>query len=383
MRPAPPTGTNSERTATFPTDLLEVDTPALIVDLDVMQANISRMAAMAERHGVALRPHIKTHKSPWVARQQLEAGAVGVTAAKLGEAEAMVEGGIEDVVVAYPIVGEAKLARLERLMAAAPRVAVSLDDVQVAEGLAVVGRRLGRPVPVYLEVDAGLGRVGVAAGEAAVRLAQQVARLDGVRIQAVMTHGGHVGKEATREDLERAARAQALALVDTAERIRAAGIDVPVVSTGSTLAAPYEADTPGVTELRPGTYVYNDVNTVARFSATLETCAVYVLATVVSRPVPERAVVDAGSKSFGSDARVGGTGEPGEVVGRDDVRLVRASEEHGVLEVDPASPIAIGDRVAIVPNHVCPVVNLYDVMVGIRDGKIEREIPVVARGRRT
>ncbi len=369
-------------TATFPLEL-DVDTPALIIDLDVMDANIARAARMAREGGKAYRPHIKTHKSPWIARRQIAAGAVGVTAAKLGEAEAMVAGGIEDVVIAYPIVGDAKLRRLERLMTDAPRIAVSTDSVAVAEGLARVGRRLGRPVPLYLEIDAGLGRVGVPAGEEGVRLAQQIDTIEGVRIEAVMTHGGHVGAETDREGLERASRAQAEALVDTAERIRAAGIEVPGVSTGSTLAAPYEADTPGVTELRPGTSVFNDLNTIARFSAELERCAAYVLATVVSRPVAERAVVDAGSKSFGSDARAGGTGEPGAVVGREDATLVKASEEHGVLKLEPGSTLSIGDRVAIVMNHVCPVVNLYDVLVGVRGGVVEREIPVVARGRRT
>ncbi|MEX2541972.1 MAG: alanine racemase [Trueperaceae bacterium] len=362
---------------------LDVDTPALVVDLDVMDTNIERMAKMAAAHGVQLRPHIKTHKSPWIARRQIEAGAVGVTVAKLGEAEAMASGGIEDILIAFPLVGESKLRRLEQLMKRVPRVAVSLDDLRVAEGLAEVGRRLGRPVPVYLEIDTGLGRVGVASGGPALELAKAVADLEGVQIAAVMTHGGHVGAETTPEALERASRQQAQALVAVAEEIRSNGIEVPVVSPGSTLAAPYEADTPGVTEIRPGTYVFNDSNTIARFQAAPEDCAAYIIATVVSRPVPERAVVDAGSKSFGADAKVDRSGEPGLVVDRNDARLVRASEEHGVLELDPSSDLAIGDRVAIVMNHVCPVVNLYDTLIGVRDGRVEREIPVEARGRRT
>jgi D-serine deaminase-like pyridoxal phosphate-dependent protein len=361
----------------------EIDTPALIVDLDVLDANIARTQQMALRHGVALRPHIKTHKSPWIARRQVAAGAVGVTAAKLAEAEAMVAGGIEDVLIAFPLVGAEKLRRLERLVHDGAHIAVSLDDTVVAEELERVGRRLGRPLPVYLEIDTGLGRVGVDPGEAALQLAQAVARMPGLAIAAVMTHGGHVGAARTPKELEAMARDEAEVLVDTAEMLRRHGIEVPTVSPGSTLAAPFEAGTTGVTEIRPGTYAFNDANTIARWSATIEECAAYVLATVVSRPVPGRAVVDAGSKSFGADARVDGIHSPGLVRGREDVRLVRASEEHGVLEVDPASRLAIGDRITIVMNHVCPVVNLYDTMIGVRGPRVEREIPVVARGGRT
>lgn len=361
----------------------EIDTPALIVDLDVLDTNMARTQRLAERHGVGLRPHVKTHKSPWIARRQIAAGAVGVTTAKLAEAEAMVAGGIEDVLIAFPLVGEVKLRRLERLVHDAHRVSVSLDDLVVAEGLDRVGRRLGQQLPVYLEIDTGLGRVGVEPGEAALRLAQGVARMPGLAVAGVMTHGGHVGAAQTLEELGTMSRAEAEALVATAEVLRRNGIDVATVSPGSTLAAPYEAATSGVTEIRPGTYVFNDANTIARWSATLEDCAAYVLATVVSRPVPGRAVVDAGTKSFGADARVDGVQSPGLVRGRDGVRLVRASEEHGVLEVDPDSSLAIGDRIAIVMNHVCPVVNLYDVMIGVRGDIVEREIPVVARGGRT
>lgn len=365
-------------------DLLDaIDTPSLVIDLDVMDANIARMADLALRSEVDLRPHIKTHKSPWIARRQVAAGAVGVTAAKLGEAEVMVDGGIDDVLIAFPLVGENTLARLECLVQDARRVSVSLDSVTVAQGIGRVARRGGREIAVYLEVDTGLGRMGVPTGDPAVRLAEAVARVSGLRIAAVMTHGGHVGRESTDSALERASRDQAEALVATAERIRAAGIEVATVSPGSTLAAPFEADTAGVTELRPGTYVFNDANTVTRFSATLEQCAAYVVATVVARPVPGRAVVDAGTKSFGADACVAGSGSPGRIVGRSDVTLVRASEEHGVLEVEPGSKLAIGDRVAIVMNHVCPVVNLYDTMIGVRAGRIVREIQVTARGRRT
>lgn len=359
----------------------ELDTPSLVVELDVMEANIARMASLAREQRVALRPHIKTHKSPWIAKKQLEAGAVGITVAKLGEAEVMVAGGVRDVLVAFPLVGRAKLERLERLALEAD-LAVSLDAIEVAEGLSAVGERLGTKIPIYLEIDTGLGRVGVQSGSHAVGLARRVAALPGLELRGVMTHGGHVGAEESVGALERASRRQASDLVATANAIREAGMPVEVVSPGSTLAAPFEADTEGVTEIRPGTYVFNDANTVARWSATENTCAAFILATVVSRSAKDRAVIDAGSKTLGADARVGGGPGIGIVRGRTDVIVERTSEEHGTLRVDPTSDLKIGDRIEVIPNHICPVVNLSDVLIGTRNGHIEMEIPVAARGRR-
>ncbi len=362
----------------------DIDTPALVVDLAVMEANIDGMSAVARRRGVRLRPHTKTHKSPWIARRQLEAGASGITVAKLGEAEVMVEAGIRDILIAYPIVGERKLERLASLGAVAD-VKVSLDSLEAAEGVSQVGRRLGRRVPIYLEVDTGLHRVGVPPGRAAVELARAIARLSGVEIVAVTTHGGHVGAAETEAALEAASRAQAGTLVETAEAIRAAGIPVADVSPGSTLSARFDLDTPGVTEVRPGTYVFNDANTVRRWSASLESCAAFVLTTVVSRPAPDRAVVDAGSKTFSSDRPAGGEEQGyGIVEGRPDLVLARLTEEHGVLRVAGPSPdLRIGDRLAIVPNHICTAVNLADVLYGVREGRVVSEIAVAGRGKRT
>lgn len=360
----------------------DVDTPVLAIDLDIMERNISRMAKKAKRHNVKLRPHIKTHKSPEIARLQVAAGATGVTAAKLGEAEVMVRGGIEDVLIAYPIVGEKKLARLEKLVTDA-KVTVSLDSVEVAEGISRVGRRLGKRIPVYLEVDTGLKRVGVRPGAPAASLAQAVARLQGVEVRGVMTHGGHVGAATSKDQLEELSRAQAELLVETAEEIRRAGVEVAEVSPGSTLAAFYEADTPGVTEIRPGTYVFNDSNTVDRWMATPDECAAFVITTVVSRPAPDRVVIDAGSKTLSADQSVSGRGGHGLVLGGQGHQVVRLSEEHGVVQVDPDADISIGDQLLVVPNHICPAVNLSDYLVTVRNGSVVGEIPVLARGART
>jgi D-serine deaminase-like pyridoxal phosphate-dependent protein len=206
-----------------------------------------------------------------------------------------------------------------------------------------------------------------------------------VELVAVTTHGGHVGAAESPEALEASGRRQAAGLVAVAEAIRAAGLAVPDVSPGSTLSARFDLDTPGVTEVRPGTYVFNDANTVRRWSASLEECAAWVLATVVSRPAEGRAVIDAGSKTFSSDRAAGGEEHGyGIVKGRPELVLARLTEEHGVLEIaGPGPELRVGDRLAIVPNHICTAVNLTDVLYGVREGRVVSEIAVAARGRRT
>src|SRR5690625_3839474 len=360
----------------------DVDTPVLAVDAAVLERNIRKMAGLAARNGKALRPHAKTHKSPHVARLQLAAGATSVTVAKLGEAEVLADAGITDFLVAYPLVGRHKLRRLEALLERAT-VTVSLDSVEVAAGLAELGRKLGRALPVYVEVDTGLARLGPEAGEAAARLALEVARLDGLQVTGIMTHGGHVSAAGDRAGLEWLARAQAEALVETAELLRRRGLELEHVSTGSTPAAEFEADTPGVTEMRPGTYVFNDSNTVDRWAATPADCAAFAVTTVVSRPAPDRVVIDAGSKTLGADARVGGRPGAGIVLGRPGFEVTRLSEEHGVVSVPADSDVGIGEQLQIVPNHICAAVNLSDSLLIVRDGRVEDEWPVSARGRRT
>ena len=362
----------------------ELDTPALLVDLDIMERNIRGMAAMARDNGVALRPHAKTHKSPWIAHQQLRAGAVGVTVAKLGEAEVMVEAGITDILLAYPIVGEQKLRRLARLLTEAD-IILSVDSVEAAEEMARAVRLSGRGTArVYIDVDTGLRRMGLLPGEPTAALAEQVACVQGLEVVGLMSHAGHVSAGKSPEAVERAARQAAEALVETAELLRRRGLAIEHVSPGSTPAARFEAQVPGVTEIRPGTYVFNDRNTVDRWAAAENDCALTVLATVVSRPSPDRAVIDAGSKVFSSDPSVRGDGTFGLVVGWPGVRLARLSEEHGVLVLDDEAAgrrLQVGDRLHIVPNHVCPAVNLSDVLYGYQGERVVREISVAARGR--
>lgn len=357
-----------------------LDTPALVIDLDVLERNVAAMAELAVGADVGLRPHTKTHKSPRIARMQLDAGAAGVTVAKLGEAEIMVDGGIDDVLVAYPLVGEAKLARLRALLERA-RVRTTLDSVEVAEGLGRIGREMGRDIEVLVEVDTGLHRIGRPPGEPTAALVREVTRVPGVDVAGLLTHAGHAYRCTTKDELRAAGEREGRDLVETAERCAEDGIELRVISVGSTPTARHAAQVSGVTEIRPGTYVFNDVQQMRLGVATEAECAARVLATVVSR-VGDRFVLDAGTKAFSSD---GGDGPPfpgrGVVVGCPELRLDSMSEEHAVGHVEGGDELRIGDRVEVVPLHVCSAVNLFDLAYGIRGGRVEAELPIAARGR--
>ena len=279
---------------------VDLDTPALLFHLDALERNIAEMASVAREAGVRLRPHTKTHKAPAIARMQVEAGAAGITVAKLGEAEVMIGAGLDDVLVAYPLWGESKLARLRTLMERAD-VRVSLDSVEVAEGVGRVGRDLGRDVPVLVEVDTGLHRMGRAPGEPTVELATAVAGVSGIDMVGLLTHAGHAYASADAAALHTAAEREAMDLLETAEGCARAGMPVREISVGSTPTARIVATVPGVTEIRPGTYVVNDVQQMRLGVATEATCAARVLVTVVARPTDARFVVDAGTKAFTSD----------------------------------------------------------------------------------
>jgi D-serine deaminase-like pyridoxal phosphate-dependent protein len=363
------------------TPVTDLDTPSLLIDLDVLERNLAEMASVARDAGVRLRPHTKTHKSPEIARMQSDAGAAGITVAKLGEAEVMVDAGFDDVLVAYPIVGEQKLTRLRALMERAS-IRVSLDAAEVAEAVGRVGKDLGRAVPVLVEVDTGLHRMGKPAGDASARLAVDLAAVPGIEVVGLLTHAGHAYRASGRDELRRLAEREALDLLETAERCARNGLTIREISVGSTPTARIVARVPGVTEIRPGTYVFNDVQQMRLGLAAEADCAARVLTTVVARPTKDRFVLDAGSKVFTSD---GGDGPPfpgrGVIAGRPELTIDFMSEEHAVGHVTGDRPLAIGERLEVVPLHVCGCVNMFDVAAGVRQGAVEREIAIAARGR--
>jgi D-serine deaminase-like pyridoxal phosphate-dependent protein len=346
--------------------LSELETPVLTADLDAIERNISRMQAYCDEHGVELRPHIKTHKLPELARLQLEAGAVGITCQKLGEAEVMADAGIEDILLSFPLVGSAKA---ERLAALAGRVKMTVvgDSAAVAEGLSPVLARQGVEVDFLVECDTGLGRTGVQSPEEAAALAELVDGLEGLRFAGLMTYPS--------------LPETAPWLLAAREAIEARGLTVERVSGGGTPTAERTHELGVVDELRVGTYIYGDRACIANGSVPLDDCALRVVATVVSRPTRERAIIDAGSKTLTSDLAVDATGL-GLLVEYPDAEVYALNEEHGYVDVSRCEPAPeIGDRVTIVPNHACTTANMHDEIVLHRGGEVVETLPTAARGK--
>jgi len=356
----------------------DLDTPSVVVDLDVLEHNVSRMAERARQSGVRLRPHAKTHKIPEIGRLQLAAGASGISLAKTGEAEVFAAAGFEDIFLAYPIVGAEKAKRLLAL-ADRVRLAVGVDGVEGASSVGEVFRAAGRRIDVLLKVDCGFQRVGVAPAEA-VDVARRVTEIPGLALRGVFTHAGHAYHAGTPAEVAVIARQEGEILISVAERLRGEGIPIEEVSVGSTPTARGAMQVAGVTECRPGNYVYHDASQVAVGTCGIEDCALTVLATVVSAPSAERAVLDCGSKTLSSDALRPRAGGHGWILGRES-RLDRLSEEHGVVHVAAGETFRVGEKVRVLPNHACVVSNLHDRVVLARGERVEGEWSVAARGR--
>lgn len=346
----------------------EIDTPAVLIDLDRVEANLRRAQAAADAAGLALRPHIKTHKLPRFAHRQVELGAKGITVQKLGEAEVMADAGLTDMLLTFNIVGAQKLARLKALHHRVT-IRVVADSPETVAGLASTFTDQTRSLGVFVECDTGGGRCGVQSPEAALALARTITAAPGLSFAGLMTYPG-----AKKYAQSAAWLAEAKALF-TRENI-----DLPAITTGGTPDIWHMHEAGPATEYRPGTYIYMDRSQVAAGAATYEDCALTVLATVVSRPTENRVIIDAGSKALTSDLL--GLEGYGYVVGYPAARVASLSEEHGTLDFSgsPNKP-AIGDTLRIIPNHCCPVTNLFDRVHLIRDGQLEETAPVAARGR--
>lgn len=362
-----------------PRTLDALETPAAVVDLDRMAANLDRMAAYVRAHGLALRPHIKTHKTPELAAEQLRRGAVGVTVATPREAEVMAAVA-DDILVAYPPVGR---QRLERLLALPERVrlTVALDSAEALAALDAAARDAGREVGVLVELDLGMRRCGVPTPEAAVALARAAAEARGVAYRGVMFYPGHI-----REPVDEQGPALERLNADLArflDALAAAGLEPATVSGGSTPAAFASHTIDGLTEIRPGTYIFNDRTTALIGACSWDDCAYTILATVVSTAVPGQAVVDAGSKALArEEIRAPGATGFGALLDRPDVVVRATSEEHGILDLSHTDwRPRVGDRVRIVPNHVCVSVHLHDRLWGVRGDEVMAEWTVAARGR--
>lgn len=361
------------------TPLAEVDTPALIIDLDAFERNLQALPKKIAGASVQLRPHSKTHKSPIIALKQIELGAVGVCCQKVSEAEALVAGGVRDILVANEVVGLIKLNRLAALARHAS-IAVCVDDAGNIADLEDAAVQFDARIKVLVEIDVGAGRCGVPPGEAALVLAQTISRSKHLRFDGLQAYQGsaqHIrSHDERRQAIERAIRAAA----DTKALIESQGIACPRITGAGTGSYAFEAASTVYTELQCGSYVFMDAdynrNLDASGSATPEfEQSLFVWATVMSRPSAERAVVDAGLKALSVDS-----GNP-LVTDYPEVVYARASDEHGKLEIrKPTDGFEVGDKIRLTPGHCDPTVNLYDWYVGIRRQQVECVWPVAARG---
>jgi len=356
----------------------ELQSPAVIVDLDIVERNINKIATLARNAKKKLRPHIKPHKSVYFAKKQLEGGACGITVAKLSEAEIMAEHGIDDILVAYSIVGEEKLGRLRKLRDRA-RVATTVDSIEVASGLSTVGTATN-PLPVLIEIDCGTHRGGRQPGEDALNFAKQIKAIPSLCLEGIFTYGGMVYGSSNLEELKTKAALEASILRETATLLAQNGIPVNEVSGGSTPAAFVLDKLEGITEIRPGNYIFFDASGLSMGIAKVSDCALRVLATVVSVPLPGYATIDAGSKTLTSDLATGREGY-GYIVGMPDVHLAKLNEEHGYMRYDPVlREFHVGDRVEVIPNHACVIPNLSGILYGIRGEEVVSLVSVEARG---
>ncbi len=358
----------------------DLDTPALLIDLEVVDRNLRRAAEYARAHDLRLRPHTKTHKIPALARRQLELGAAGLTVAKVSEAEVMLAAESPDLLVAYPIVGRRKLARLVEV-ARRTRVTVALDSLQAARWLSDAAREGRVRFGVLAEFDVGLGRLGVTPGDDLVRLIRGLLRLPYLTYEGVAFYPGHI--RSLDDDGRRQIQALADLLDETIERLRREQLDPPIVSGGSTPTLFESHRLPGLNEIRPGTYIFNDRNTWLAGACQLGDCAASILVTVVSTARPGQVIVDGGSKTFSSD-RLTTVSEVsfGYVMEAPGAVFTRMNEEHGFVDVRRAGvELAVGDRLRIIPNHICTAVNLHETVYGIRGDRVEVVWKVEGRGK--
>ncbi len=350
---------------------LEVETPAVLIDVELAEANVRKFQDYCNQHALNVRPHIKTHKIPELAKLQMKAGAVGINCQKIGEAEIMAEQGLDDILITFNILGDAKLRRLRALSDKVSSLAVTADSSTVVRGLSSMFADAVKPLGVLVECDTGGHRCGRQSPQDAFDLAQEISALPGLRFGGLMTYPAPGGAAAVQSFMS-----------ETIGLLENSGLACPTVSVGGTPDMWRAHLVPAATEHRPGTYIYFDRSMVARGTCSEADCAINVLVTIVSTPAPGRAIIDAGSKVLSSDLL--GLDGHGYVIGRPDVSIAKLSEEHGHLEYPADSePLVVGERLRIIPNHACVVSNLVDAVHFVKAGRVDRAVAVSARGKVT
>ncbi|MEM2884788.1 MAG: DSD1 family PLP-dependent enzyme [Thermoproteota archaeon] len=350
----------------------ELDTPALVVDLDLLEGNIRKMADFFAEREAKLRPHVKTHKCPEIALMQLRAGAKGITCAKLGEAEAMAARGVDDILVANQIVGRKKIERLLELLGKC-NLAIAVDDPSNAQTISDMALSAGKSVDVLIEVDVGMGRCGAKPGKEALQLAKKIAQMKGINLRGLMGYEGHAVYIENYGERRSECLKALNALLGTKSLLEEDGFEVGVVSGGGTGTYDITGSYPGVTEVQAGSYATMD----ARYKKVVQEfdCALRVLTTVISCPAPGRAVVDAGMKSITTEF-----GLP-VVKGVEGATVSRLSEEHGILKLEEGAKLCLEDKIELIPSHGCTTVNLHEKIFAVRGGVVESVWDVAARGK--
>lgn len=358
----------------------ELDTPALLIDLDKMEANIQTMADFFTTVNAMLRPHVKTHKTPIISHKQIAAGAIGVTCAKLGEAEAVIHAGVRDVLIANQVVGSHKIARLINL-ARHSEIMVAVDNPQNVRDISAAAAAKGVTVRMLVEVNVGMNRCGVESGKPALELAKQIRQSPNLKFEGLMGYEGHTVAKPDLKEREANVREAMQHLIDAKHYLEKHGVEVSIMSGGGTGTFNITGSIPEMTEVQAGSYVFMD-STYRNVEGVGEQfdCSLSVLATVVSRPAPDRIIVDTGlkvlAKEFGIPQPIGITG----------VEMTGLSEEHGTLKFvgqvsDTDVPLTPGDKIEILPTHCCTTVNLHDRYYGIRNGIVESVWDIAARGK--
>jgi 3-hydroxy-D-aspartate aldolase len=360
----------------------DIDTPALVIDLDALERNITKMAEFAQKTGVRIRPHAKTHKSAAIALRQIAQGAVGQCVQKVGEAEALVRGGVKDVLVSNQVVSERKLRRLAALAQDAT-IALCFDSAEQVDAASRIAKDFGVQFGALVEIEVGMERCGVAPGKPAADLARRIEDAPNLTFRGLQAYHGRAQHLPTHQQRAQAIASAVDAVRETQDALKAEGLTCEIVAGAGTGTFTFEAESGVYNELQVGSYVFMDTDYAkignkdgGRYTAFDH--SLFVLATVLSRPTTERAIVDAGLKSYSAEKG------PPWVHGLDDVECTGVSDEHGKLILGPkAKPLKVGDKVWLIPGHCDPTVNLHDWYVGVRNGRVETLWPVSARGMST
>ena len=357
-----------------------IPTPGVVVELDQVEKNLKEMEQLNRSYGIHVRPHIKPHKSVYFSNLQLEYGAKGITCAKLSEAETMVDYGITDILIAFPLIGSDKMERLGKLIKRASIITI-VNSIEGAQQLSELGEVSEEQIRVLIEVDGGLKRGGVDPYEPTLKYAKEIRNQKGIKICGLMYYGGLIYAQKTLEGYESETKREHDEIIGTAELLKQNGFQMDILSGGNSYSARCCKYLEGITEVRCGNYIFNDVSTIGTGFATENECALRAVSTIVGKIDETHAIIDAGSKTLTTDLSAHRSGY-GYVVGRPDIKITKLNEEHGFLESEQPLNLKIGDKIAIIPNHACVLPNLTDAIYGIRNGRIERIIPIEARGSR-